>query len=122
MLENLLSRILRRRIRPSRPLYENKDLQFLKNCNRLVHIGANSGQEREIYDRCELDVIWTEPIPTVYNMLLENIRPYPRQQAIRALLSDRADEDVTFHVSNNEGLSSSILPLAQHADIWPQVH
>jgi hypothetical protein len=29
---------------------------------------------------------------------------------------------VTFHVSNNEGLSSSILPLAQHADIWPQVH
>ena len=37
--------------------------RFLKEVSGVVHVGANTGQERGIYDKLSLDVIWIEPIP-----------------------------------------------------------
>jgi FkbM family methyltransferase len=95
--------------------------RFLKWCNRIVHVGANSGEERELYDSYGLSVVWVEPIPAVYEELVRNIEPYPKQMAIQALLTDRAEDTVQFNVANNSGASSSILDLALHRDIWPEV-
>jgi len=94
---------------------------FLKSCARIVHVGANSGQERDLYNRYDLTVIWIEPIPAVYEQLACNIQPYPKQRAIQALLTDRAGDTVQFNIASNSGQSSSILHLALHKDIWPQV-
>jgi FkbM family methyltransferase len=96
--------------------------RFLKTCSSLVHVGANSGQERELYDRYGLAVTWIEPIPAVYQELVQNIRPYPRQVAIQALLSDRPGETLNLNVANNSGASSSLFDLALHRDIWPDVY
>ena len=95
--------------------------RFLKSCASIVHVGANSGQERELYSHYDLEVIWIEPIPAVYEQLVSNIKPYPKQTAIQALLTDRAGETVKLNIANNSGESSSIFDLALHKDIWPEV-
>src|SRR5262249_23138110 len=63
-----------------------------------------------------------EPIPEVFQRLVKNLRDFPDQRAINALITNDEDGTLcTLHVSNNSGLSSSILDLHLHKDIWPQV-
>ena len=95
--------------------------QFLHSCRGVIHVGANSGQERELYARHGLSVIWIEPIPEVYQELLVNIRDFPEQRAVNALITDVDGAEYTFHVASNAGASSSILDLHHHRDIWPQI-
>jgi FkbM family methyltransferase len=94
---------------------------FLRDVSGVIHVGANSGQEREIYDAHGTRVIWIEPIPEVFAKLQANIAGFPRQCAIRGLLSDTVGTRYRFHISNNDGQSSSILPFKHHADVWPHV-
>ena len=42
---------------------------FLNNVSGVIHVGANSGQERYEYNLYSLDVIWIEPIPKIFNKL-----------------------------------------------------
>ena len=74
-----------------------------------------------MYARYGLDVLWIEPIPTVFQELLSNISQFPRQRAIQALVTDCDNQTHEFHVANNNGASSSILDLHQHKDVWPDV-
>jgi len=94
---------------------------FLSRCKGVIHAGANSGQERDIYASYGLRVVWIEPLPSIFEKLKANIASYPGQTAIQALLGARDNETVILRVSNNEGLSSSILDLKYHKDIWPHV-
>jgi FkbM family methyltransferase len=94
---------------------------FLNECTGVVHIGANTGQERFIYDKAGLNVLWIEPIPQVYKKLLNNIRFFPKQKALEYLIADIDHEKTSFFVTNNGGESSSMMPLALHKDIWPRV-
>lgn len=95
---------------------------FLSRCKGVIHVGANLGQEREIYAAHRLPVVWFEPLPSVFEELKRNIAPFPGQTAVRALLAARDNETHMFRVSNNGGESSSILELKHHRDIWPEVH
>ena len=94
---------------------------FLKGRSRLLHVGGNVGQERTIYDRLGLEVLWVKPIPSVFEELSRNIALFPRQRAVQALVTDRAGQTHRFNVANNNGRSSSILPLGQQKDIWPEI-
>ena len=94
---------------------------FLNNVSGVIHIGANSGQEREEYNLYSLDVIWIEPIPKVFKKLKKNIKRYPKQKAYKYLLTNIDNQNINFKIANNAGQSSSILELNQHKDIWPKV-
>lgn len=94
---------------------------FLNHCSGVVHVGANTGQERELYRRQGLRVIWLEPIPEVYAQLVCNLAHYPDQRAVEALITEQDGEQVVLHVANNGGASSSLLDLAKHKEIWPEV-
>jgi FkbM family methyltransferase len=96
--------------------------RFLKNIRGVIHVGANTGQEIELYAKHGLNAVWVEPIPEVYDMLKENLRNYPRQSAFQYLVTDRDDAEYRFNVANNNGESSSILEIALHKDLWPSVH
>ncbi len=61
---------------------------FLRDVNGVIHVGANTGQERDIYDAHGTRVIWIEPIPEVFARLQANTAALPRQRAIQGLLSD----------------------------------
>jgi len=89
----------------------------------VLHLGASYGQERNEYDNyCKGDVLWVEAIPEVYEKLKENIKPFKKQMAFNACLSNVNGQEVVFNVSNNESQSSSMLELGTHILIHPEVH
>ena len=94
---------------------------FLKNCRGIIHVGANSCQERDAYKRHDLPVVWIEAAPEPYQALVANLEGYSKQRAISALVLDTDGTRCTFHVANNAGASSSVLDMALHKDIWPHV-
>jgi FkbM family methyltransferase len=104
-----------------RVLSKNQD-KFLKEVSGVVHVGANLGQERELYSKHGLSVVWIEPIPEIFNQLQANLQGYKKQVAYQAHVTDVDDKEYEFHVANNSGASSSILELKEHKDIWPEVN
>lgn len=99
----------------------NKDATFLPLLRGVVHVGANTGQERRVYDSYRLRILWVEPIPEVFARLQHNIAGFDGQQAVQALVSDQAGVEVDFQIADNEGASSSMLELARHQEVWPEV-
>jgi FkbM family methyltransferase len=97
------------------------EYSFLGKIRGLVHIGANEGQERQLYDAYKLRVVWIEPIPQIYQKLLRNISEFPGQLALNKLIAEEDGKSYQFHIANNGGQSSSILDLAKHSSMWPDV-
>jgi len=95
--------------------------RFLDDVSGVVHVGANTGQERGLYARFGLRVLWIEPVPEVFSKLIGNIEGYPDQRAVQVLVTDQDDAEYSFNVANNFGASSSILELKGHREIWPEV-
>lgn len=95
--------------------------RFLRHVSGVVHVGANAGQERNLYKDYGLRVVWIEPVPEVFRELLANIQEYPDQAAFQYLVTDKDGAEYAFHISNYAGVSSSILELKLHKDIWPEV-
>lgn len=104
-----------------RPRPEPQPDRFLENVSGVIHVGANGGGEREAYRALGLEVVWVEPIPEVFDRLQRNIRGFERQRAVQALVTDVDGREYDFHVSTNQGASSSIFELARHREIWPKV-
>ncbi len=94
---------------------------FVPLVSGIIHVGANVGQERELYARHHLKVLWVEPIPAFFRQLCVNIAGYPGQTAVNCLITDKDDEEYIFNVASNNGESSSILEWAQHRDHRPDI-
>jgi FkbM family methyltransferase len=105
----------------TRYLFKSDQDHFFKKASGVIHVGANIGQERKLYDKYGLDVLWIEPIPEVFETLQANLLDFPRQRALKCLVTDQDNQEHQFHIANNNGLSSSILNLNLHQDIWQQV-
>ena len=102
-------------------LKKNPNYLF-KKISGVIHIGANTGQERKKYEKYSLSVIWVEPIPEVFEQLKKNIKEYQNQKAFRYLLTDEDGKEIEFKIANNNGKSSSILNFGLHNRIWPDIH
>lgn len=94
---------------------------FLSNIQSLVHVGANDGQERDIYAALGLRVLWIEALPAVYDQLARNLEGYEDNEAVCALPLDVAGQVTRFNVASNGGASSSILDFGLHSEVWPWV-
>ena len=100
---------------------ERREYRFLHHVGGIIHVGANTGQEAELYDSFGACVIWIEPIPEVFENLKQRITTFPRQTAFNYLVTDEDDKDCNLHIANNGGESSSILDLGGHSQMWPDV-
>ena len=87
--------------------------QIYESTKGVLHIGGHRGQEATTYARAKARVIWFEALEGVYLDLIKNLKDFPKQQAIHALLGDE-ERVVNFHVASNDGMSSSIYPLAEN--------
>ncbi len=94
---------------------------YLKQVRGVIHVGANRGQERYLYAAYGLQVVWIEPNPAVFERLKQNLIDFPKQAAYQRLVAAEDGVRHTLHISNNDGESSSILELAEHRSIWPEV-
>src|SRR5262245_54796265 len=90
----------------------------LSRVKGVVHVGAHAGEERNVYARYGLDVLWIEPIPTVFEQLCKNISGLPKQRALNHLVTDRDGAEYLFNV---RGTSSSILEIGRCSEIFPEV-
>jgi FkbM family methyltransferase len=94
---------------------------ILEKVRGVIHVGANYGQEREVYARHMVSVMWIEPSDPIYSEMFENIRIFTTQFAFRFLAWDADLSLVPFHRTNNEGQSSSAFELSKHRELWPEV-
>ena len=97
-------------------------LRFTQKTRGLIHIGAHDGEEAWIYNALKVPrVIWVEGNPDLMERLRANISAFRGQTAVQGLLTERTGEIVCFHVTNNDGASSSILPLGRCHEMYPEV-
>lgn len=88
----------------------------------ILHCGANIGEEAEAYHKEGIkNVSWIEANPELIPILRDNVFKYGHN-IVEACLGDVDDEEVTFHISNNAGQSSSYLELGTHKIQHPEVH
>ncbi len=88
----------------------------------VFHIGASTGQEAESYYMCGVHkMIFIEAIPEVYEDLVKHIARFPLATAINACITDIDGEKRIFHISSNNGESSSLLDFDLHAKMHPDV-
>jgi FkbM family methyltransferase len=113
-VRNLWQRLLRR-------TGHDRDAAYLRQLRGVVHVGANTGQERAHYRQYGLPVLWIEPVPEVFAQLQANLAGMSGQRALCALIADQEGREVDFHVASNDGLSSSMLELGRHQEVWPEV-
>ena len=93
---------------------------FLKDGKGVIHVGANIGQERYIYDSYLKNVLWFEPIPSIFDELQKNLEKFPDQKAYKQLVTDKDKKLYDFFVTDNFA-SSSIFELKLHKVMWPSV-
>jgi FkbM family methyltransferase len=94
---------------------------YLRKVRGVIHIGANEGQERDLYAAFGLNVAWIEPIPEVFRTLTNNISEFRRQRAFNYLVMDEDGREYEFHISNHAGASSSILDFSKVKEMWPDL-
>lgn len=100
--------------------------QAMGSARGVLHLGAHLGQEAAKYAKYKKAVVWVEALPNIFKTLVQNLRTYPDQKALCALLGDRNGVQQTFHVSNNmEGVSSSMFAFgafgAGDRSLWPEL-
>jgi FkbM family methyltransferase len=88
----------------------------------IFHIGASHGEEMEEYlKNGVVRQIWIEAIPEVFDKLQQKMEPYPWSKPINACISNEIGKTVEFNITNNDGQSSSFLPMKEHLTAHPDV-
>lgn len=88
----------------------------------VLHIGGSHAEELEAYFLNNIDrMIWIEAIPEVFEKMISRLESYPWAIGINACIADVDGNEVDFHITNNEGQSSSMLGLALHREYHPEV-
>lgn len=88
----------------------------------VLHVGANVGEERQVYRELGVDnVAWIEANPEIYRRLQVNLQEYPQNVAYNFAAGDE-NKPTVLHISNNGSQSSSVLELGTHLEQHPEVH
>jgi FkbM family methyltransferase len=102
-------------------LRDCRENAWLRHVSAIVHVGANTGEEANLYSFFKVHVLWIEPIPDVFKRLRERIASHPRQRALQRLVTDEDGKSCTFHLADNNGEASSIFTFQDHAEVFPGV-
>lgn len=86
----------------------------------ILHVGAHLAEERDDYfnNGCS-KVVWIEANPDLITKLKTSLNAQ-QNIVLNYAVSDVDDQDISFKITNN-GQSSSILDLAEHAHIYPTI-
>lgn len=87
----------------------------------IIHIGAHYAEESTIYARSGTEkVLWIEGNPNLLSVIQENISIYPNNKVYNVLLSDTDNDEIIFNITN-ASMSSSILELGSHKELYPDI-
>lgn len=83
----------------------------------VIHVGAHLAEEAAGYDSelgSDTPVWWIEANPRVSSKILATLSHYPHQELIEALVTDVDHQAREFHITNSDGMSSSVLEFGTH--------
>lgn len=87
----------------------------------IIQIGAHKGQETEEFLSLSPDkILMIEAIPHLANDLISAYKNLPDITVISCAISNYNGQ-TKFNVLSNDGMSSSLLPLKLHAEIYPHI-
>ena len=88
--------------------------------NGIVHLGANRCQENDEYLQyvTQNKILWVEALPHIVEYMRKT---NPEINIIQVVLTDVDNQIVPFHVSSNDGLSSSIFDFHLHKISHPNI-
>ena len=100
------------------PLVELKEIFSTNDINvrGVLHVGAHDCEELEIYESLGVTTVWIEALP----WKVKEAQDRGISEVYNAVITDRDDEDVVFHIANN-GQSSSVLEFGTHSIEHPDV-
>lgn len=82
---------------------------------QVLHIGAHLGEEAEEYYNCGDPVVcWVEANPNVIEKIKQNISFFSNQYVVNFLVTDQDGQEREFHLTNYDGMSSSIFDFDRH--------
>lgn len=87
---------------------------------KIVHVGANTGQEVVYYDNLNIEGFHLEAHPEYFADLQKNCMEAKRQTAVLACCDAEEGQVIEFNVTSNKQ-SSSFFPLGRHAVAHPSV-
>lgn len=100
--------------------FEEQIARFRLNVTGVLHVGCHLAEEAPIYDRLGVPVVWVEANPDLMPKIAAVLRNYPNQTLrIGAAVTDKDDETVTFHITNYDSMSSSVLEFGTHPQFSP---
>ena len=87
----------------------------------ILHLGANTGEELDIYEKARVPlVVWFECNHRVLPYLRMHVECVPGHHVIEAAVSDKDNQEMEFHLTNNDA-SSSMLELEEHKEVYPAI-
>jgi FkbM family methyltransferase len=87
----------------------------------ILHVGARIGEEAPLYRELGVRVVWwIEANPAVIPTLARNVTRLGHH-VIEGLVHDHDGGKVGFHVTNYDGMSSSILEFGTHKSFSPDI-
>ncbi len=86
----------------------------------VIHIGAHEGREINLYQEMGVkNIVFVEANPVVFERLKKNIIDETNIKAVNCAINN-LDGETTLYVTSND-LSSSILRLKYHQEIYPSI-
>jgi FkbM family methyltransferase len=88
----------------------------------VIQVGAHVAEEISAYRMYGVErAILIDPLDTSIYAIKCAVEHSPSYIPVQAVCSNKVGEEVTFHVSDNWGASSSILPPGNHLNLHPEV-
>lgn len=85
----------------------------------VLHVGAHLAEEAKMYDRMGIfPVYWVEGNPDNIPAIKQAVHKYDGI-VIQALITDKDRRPTTFHITNYDSMSSSILEFGTHPQFSP---
>jgi len=88
----------------------------------VVHVGANFGQEADVYDECGFQtVIWVEGYKEYAERLRRHVEHRKNHYVIESMVSDVSGEEVDFSIASNTGSSTIFQVTAAWRDAFADI-
>lgn len=88
----------------------------------VLHLGAHLGEEAQTYAENGVGAVWwVEANPAVIPNLKRHFVSYGGQKIIEACVYSQDGVELTFNVTNLDGMSSSILEFGTHTNFSPDI-
>jgi FkbM family methyltransferase len=95
---------------------------FSKPVTGVLHVGAHLAEEAPLYEGIGVsNVWWVEGNPSVMVKLRRALKPYPTHRYVQALVYEEDGAELDFHVTNVDGMSSSIYEFGTHSQFSPDI-